>query len=76
MSAYCGNNPVSRSDSTGERYEQYAGAGGGFYVSGGGYGGGSGSSALKTAATVTTAAVVIGFGTAAMRSEMFWIRSI
>ena len=76
MSAYCGNNPVSRSDSTGEGYEQYAGAGGGFYVSGGGYGGGSGSSALKTAATVTTAAVVIGFGTAAMRSEMFWIRSI
>ena len=63
MSAYCGNNPVSRSDSTGERYEQYGAAGGGFYVSGGGYGGGSFSSSGSSA--------LIAAGVAILSSEIY-----
>ena len=76
LSAYCGNNPVSRSDSTGERYEQYGAAGGGgFYVSGGGYGGGTGSSYVRTGLAVTaTATLAYGASTAALCSEMLAIR--
>ena len=63
MSAYCGNNPVSPSDPTGEMYEQYGAAGGGFYVSGGGYGGGSFSSSGSS--------VLIAAGVAILASETY-----
>ena len=76
MSAYCGNNPVFRSDPTGERYEQYAGAGGGFYISGGGYGGGGSSTGLSTAIGIGVATAALSYATStdALRQEMFAYR--